>query len=336
MTKSQHSRSAFTLIELLVVIAIIAILVALLLPAVQQAREAARRSTCKNQLKQIGIALHNYHETYSTLPIGNTAGVGGSWGTSWMTPILPFIEQGPLYDQLTFDGPHFGYTGAGVGNTVNGPVVDGVLLTSYICPSSPLLKMKNTGAGHRQTIPQYAGISGAVDDPATVTDRFVNAPSTPQFNAHSSAGSGIHARGGLFLVGKTIKFRDIIDGTSNVMAVGEQSTFGKNGSGGEVQINSNHGWLMGTNSSNSVTYNQRHFNITTIRYAPNAASEIGGINLSGVQNNDGCNNGLFSEHQGGVQVVMADGGVRFISENINLTTFKRVATRNDKASLGEF
>ena len=108
--KPQALRKGFTLIELLVVIAIIAILVALLLPAVQQAREAARRSQCKNNLKQLGVALHNYHEVFSTFPNGVVASAVNGWGTSWWARILPYTDQPGLYEQLTFDGAHPGWT----------------------------------------------------------------------------------------------------------------------------------------------------------------------------------------------------------------------------------
>src|SRR6188472_548040 len=107
MSLKAHSRRGFTLIELLVVIAIIAILIALLLPAVQQAREAARRSQCKNNLKQLGLALHNYHDTSNTLPpgwiavptmSGNTNASAPCWG--WGTMILPGLDQAPLYSSM--------------------------------------------------------------------------------------------------------------------------------------------------------------------------------------------------------------------------------------------
>src|SRR5450432_1678919 len=95
--------SGFTLIELLVVIAIIAVLIALLLPAVQQAREAARRTQCKNNLKQMGLGLHNYHDTYNMFPPGAlTAGGDNLWGMSWYIRILPNIDQSVVFNQLTF------------------------------------------------------------------------------------------------------------------------------------------------------------------------------------------------------------------------------------------
>ena len=103
-------RRGFTLIELLVVIAIIAVLIALLLPAVQQAREAARRTQCKNNLKQMGLALHNYHDTYNGFPNGNIASAAGGWGMSWYMRILPYVDQAPVFNKLTFSGTHPGWS----------------------------------------------------------------------------------------------------------------------------------------------------------------------------------------------------------------------------------
>src|SRR5688500_15506194 len=127
-------RRAFTLVELLVVIAIIGVLVALLLPAVQAAREAARRRSCSNNLKQQGLALHNFHDTCSRLPRGcatdmqafgeTPAGTADGWGSSWMVFILPQVEQGALYDKLKFDGSS-GHTHAGNLSYFNNVVVKG-------------------------------------------------------------------------------------------------------------------------------------------------------------------------------------------------------------------
>ncbi len=334
------SRRGFTLIELLVVIAIIAILIALLLPAVQQAREAARRTQCKNNLKQIGLALHNYHDVFNSFPIGNrTSTWEGGWGGSFWMALLPYIDQAPLYNQMTFNGQSYGYTGQGTGNTVNGPLVRGMRMNFILCPSSPLEPMGDTGGGIITTKSQYVGISGAVDDDLTVNPNgFINSTSSPQFNSNnccSCTPQGIHARGGVLLVVKTINFKDMADGSSNIIAIGEQSDFAKNALGQDVQINCQHGWMMGT-ASNDITYSERHFNLTSVRYQPNAVKQIGGTSLQGVCNNDGANNGLFSPHEGGVQVLLCDGSSRFVGENIDLSTLKRVCTRNDGQVTGEW
>jgi prepilin-type N-terminal cleavage/methylation domain-containing protein len=335
---TQMRRRGFTLIELLVVIAIIAILIALLLPAVQQAREAARRTQCKNNLKQIALALHNYNDVYNTFPIGNNA---NGWGVSFWVGLLPYVEQGNVFSQMSFDGPSAGYTGGGAtapnpGQLINGPLVRGKVFQFLACASSPLPTLKDTGGGIQTQIANYAGIAGAVDDaPGGV---FFNSTGSPQLNSDNCCScpvQGVHARGGVLVAIKAVKFADITDGTSNVMAVSEQSDFAKNAASQNVVITNNHGWMMGT-SGLSETTNQRHFNLTTVRYPPNAVKAVGGSVLPGVCNNDGANNGLYSPHTGGVQCALADGSARFISENIDLVTLKRLATRNDGQVLGEF
>ena len=338
-------RRGFTLIELLVVIAIIAILIALLLPAVQQAREAARRSACSNNLKQIGLAMHNYHETCGMFPIGVHHSVPGSWGFSWWVPILPYIDQATTYNKLLQEGNGVGYTGstAGTAGRLNGEAVHKVDISTMLCPSSPMDTAKDTGGGQWTTRPQYVGISGAADG-----NGFTNDPMHPQrtcCDCCSSVGGntygGISARGGVLVPIKAIKIRDIIDGTSYTLVVGECSDYALDAAETRVQINSNHGWMMGTPSGdqNSGT---RKFNITTIRYAPNAVRQIGavpgggGLGLDGVGNNDGPNNGIYSPHAGGVHVLFADGSTHFISENIDMLTLKRLASRDDKEPIGDF
>ena len=324
-------RRGFTLIELLVVIAIIAILVALLLPAVQQAREAARRSQCKNNLKQIGLGLHNYHDIYDGFPIGTRAGSG--WGWSWVPAILPQIDQGPLYNQLTSVGDHPGYTGAGSG-VQNGQAANGKTITVFICPSSPVPAKKDTGGGYVTTIPQYVGIAGAADG-----DTFVNGGAHAQFACcncctdantypNGSSNPGKMAYGGMLVLNNSENFRDCTDGTSNTICVGEQSAFGYNSTTNQYfQINVNHGFLMGTADAGV----ERKFNITTVAYPPNS---IDVAKYPGVGNNDGPNNGLISQHAGGAHVLMTDGAVRFVSDNINMLTLRLLCTRDDRQTLG--
>ena len=292
--------------------------------------------------------MHNYHDVYNTFPIGNrsskhpTSGDwwrGHGWGGSFWISVLPYVEQAPLYNQMNLSGQSYGYTGQGVGNTVNGPLVRGLVFDFLKCPSSPLPTTKDTGGGINTQVSQYVGISGAVNDDLTANPNgFINGGSSQQFNSDnccSLPAQGIHARGGVLTVGTAYSFKDMQDGTSNTMCVSEQSDFAKNNTGSTVQINNHHGWMMGTDHLHEW-HGARHFNLTTVRYPPNAVKQKGGTLLPGVGNNDGANNGVFSPHTGGVQVALCDGSARFVSENVDLSTLKRLATRNDGQVMGEY
>lgn len=340
---SAHVRRGFTLVELLVVIAIIGILVALLLPAVQAAREAARRMSCGNNLKQLGLSLHNYHDTYKTFPPGGVSvhGTGlGHWGMSWYAFILPFIEQQNLSDQLHIGGAHPGWGDNGVsGGTINGARFHGVRIVAFLCPSSPLEWDGPTGRGYRHTKPQYVGIAGAANgnsrnQPVTYPDdTFRNNPANYQIDCCNCCGSvtpgGVASMAGV-LTGhryggrpngmSPVSFREMTDGTSTTMAISECGDWFLNPGGLKVQVNTVHGWLMGNTGGNS-----RHFNVTTVRYAPNETDNT----LPGTGANDGPNNGIYSAHPGGVQAAACDGSVKFVSETINMLTLKRLCARAD-------
>ncbi|MDB5392167.1 MAG: hypothetical protein JWM11_7813 [Planctomycetaceae bacterium] len=302
----------FTLIELLVVIAIIAVLIALLLPAVQQAREAARRSQCKNNLKQIGLAMHNYHDSALRFPPGSY--VPGHSTNAW-TSILPNADQAPLYSKLIFSQgwSWIGQSGGGP----NAAVVDGAKIPYMVCPSSPLpVTVTDNGGNNRilQTA-SYVLIGGATSDPNTF-----------------SGSAGLASIGGVFFQNSSIGFRDITDGSSNTMMVSETSNYAKNSGGANVDIRSgdNGGgmWIGDPNTWNSS--DARCYNRTTIRYTFNSGASQ--ANVGGGQ----CNSPLNSAHVGGVHALLCDGSIRFLSDNVNILTMMNLALRADGNVLGDF
>ncbi|TWT32963.1 DUF1559 domain-containing protein [Blastopirellula retiformator] len=198
-------RAGFTLVELLVVIAIIGVLIALLLPAVQQAREAARRMSCTNQLKQLGLALHNYHDTTKSFPYGSR-GSGNQVG--WHVAILPFIEQGNLFDQMdmTVDF-HAG---------VNAPFRE-TRMEPFLCPSSPSEKADDNSA-HFTT--HYYGVMGPTG---------TNPASGTAYQENTSGSHGGFSKEGAWSHDEVHKMRDITDGTSNTFFLGEISWTQRNG-----------------------------------------------------------------------------------------------------------
>jgi prepilin-type N-terminal cleavage/methylation domain-containing protein/prepilin-type processing-associated H-X9-DG protein len=220
----RSSRRGFTLIELLVVIAIIAILIGLLLPAVQKVREAAARAKCTNNLKQIGLALHSYHDAKGQFPPGYVDGntdptstpdndVGPGWG--WASFILPYIEQNAVYSQINFSQP--------VGTGVNAQISQ-LPLTLYQCPSDP----------YQQVIPVYdSNFTNPIAMVASANyvgcngweECFSGAGGSPQPGPGDDGLSGIYgpAGRGLFFRNSRMRFADVTDGTSTTIFVGERS-----------------------------------------------------------------------------------------------------------------
>jgi prepilin-type N-terminal cleavage/methylation domain-containing protein/prepilin-type processing-associated H-X9-DG protein len=341
------ARPAFTLVELLVVIAIIGILVALLLPAVQAAREAARRSECNNKLKQLGLALQNHHDVLKRLPPGTSQdqqpfGPGASnWGASWLIYILPYIEQNALYGQLTIGG------GTGYGNTTNGAILSNVRIPGYRCPSTPLPETTTSGvpgSGVMQ-MPNYVGIAGAV--PGLIPGYTENRYGNPGGSAGCCSGGILVTSGSLIPNGK-LNLSGLTDGTSNTMIVGEHGDFLVTANGSKVAWTAAgpHGWSIGWGNSTAPgsfnggnpTGDLRAFNVTSIRWPINSkkgppggtwTDAPGNCNSQGVCDNTGQNIPLNSAHPGGVNVAFADGSVQFLSQTIDLATLGRLATRDD-------
>ena len=325
-------RVGFTLVELLVVIAIIGILVSLLLPAVQAAREAARRMQCSNNLKQIGLALHNYADTYKKLPMGAWQTSQGGWGPSWWTSTLPYLEQTALYNQYQYSGYSPGWAHQHLNNC---QVTHNVKIQYMLCPSSPLPDLWDSGGQGRQcnqTFPHYAGISGAVSELGFTGDsRVYNCCNCCGGNCANGKASG----SGALTANVALKLADLSDGTSNVMVLGEGSSWAYENpvtktNRRRVDPSYPHGWTMGAGDSTQLNANsngavERPFNLTTIRYAINTLA----YNLPGVCDNKGPNNPLMSQHPGGIMGALGDGSVRFFSETMNMLDLKRLAVRDD-------
>jgi prepilin-type N-terminal cleavage/methylation domain-containing protein len=307
-------RRGFTLIELLVVIAIIAILIALLLPAVQQAREAARRTQCKNNLKQIGLGVHNYHDIYNVFPVGNIVLPYGHGPTAWIA-ILPQIDQAPLFNSLNFESTspagHWWF-GAGAVH-VNAAALNARTVPAYICPSMTLPSVRTSAYGTPANAPMrgsYVLMEGAEGLTQVQND----------------ATNGIRSEGGSFLRNRALNFRDFTDGSSNVAMVLEQSGRSFNGTAVvDGRADRNDGYWMGSGGDT------RCFNTTTLRHP------IGATNATlAAAGGQACNSLVNSEHTGGVHALLGDGTIRFLSANIDFTLSRNLVTRNDGAVLGEF
>lgn len=341
----RRRRRGFTLIELLVVIAIIAILIALLLPAVQQAREAARRSQCRNNMKQIGLGLHNYHDVYKSFPIGS-ANSRGHWGISWWVGTLPFLDQAELFKKMKFNGNHPGWVHNTGGNPnpspgcTNGRAAQDVTIQVMVCPSSPVPTRRQSGGnpgncGQRNQCPHYVGIGGAV---ANTGVGFVEPRNRNNDGCCSSGGDnpspnqGIHSWGGM-LVGEnnqTISLKDAQDGSTNVILVAEGSNWAFRDTNPKVHHVEQHGWIMGTAGGNGSR--ARRFNTTSVRYPINTRD----VAIAGIGRNNGANNGIHSAHTGGATILLGDGSARFLSENIDMLTLLRMCTRDDGEPLSQF
>lgn len=322
----QHKRRrGFTLIELLVVIAIIAVLVALLLPAVQQAREAARRTQCKNNLKQLGIAAHNYHETHGSLPLNASSSL---YGYSAQAQLLPFHEQANLHSLIDFTLPaQTGFPWAPMMNPTVQPVASRPL-NVMLCPSE-------SGS------PFYVDSNG---------DTW--AGSNYLLNGGSGAGVNYCSRenDGLFWRGSQTKFRDITDGTTNTVFIAE-TLFGnrqldtatlqdaqrqmKRVSGGppcgpdaDTMLGMPATQYEGRRAGAWILSTGYHALLNGY-FAPNSESPD-------MTHHGEVVSGPRSLHAGGAQAVLCDGSVRFISDSVDLTTFRNAFSRNDGEVLGDW
>ncbi|QDT35748.1 DUF1559 domain-containing protein [Stratiformator vulcanicus] len=343
---SRRRRRGFTLIELLVVIAIIAILIALLLPAVQQAREAAKRTECKNNLKQIGLALHNYHDAHSMFPMGMHTGsqasgdVGQRGGWGWGAYLLPFMEESAVYENFTFEQR----LGSAANRNLLGSIVKGVH-----CPSDEIPKVLNDRVESGPNVnvsnltTSYLGNGGAFIHMSFKDDGSCGHPSATNSIPNT----------GVLIQDNPVRFRDITDGTSNTIAVGEaawrftlndQRWYGKPQPGG---AHGNFSWFGVCEDVGGSVYTSKL-----------AVMRVGAVPINEPASTSSWNFdfawwSFSSEHTGGAQFCFADGSVHFLSENINHTrefgwganganfannlgTYQRLMARNDGRVVGAF
>ncbi len=334
-------RKAFTLIELLVVIAIIAILVALLLPAVQQAREAARRTQCKNNLKQWGLALHNYHDTHNTMPpaLNNSgryqsatfySGTNRVQNTTGFVMLLPYIEQASAYAQYDFNqtGSLSNPYGQQIaGNTAANPnvAITSMALPALQCPSHPFAG-ETSSSGITNQGDFYSRENGRRASYAFATGSMTDY-SLP-FTAY-----GGDIRQGAFGNNGGAKMRDFTDGTTNTVLIGE--AWG----GARYKISGAFGpW--GLNGTHTCCHLYTPSSSASVLDATTIAANVNDFRINAAYQNDAQKRqyawGYGSGHTGGCQVLLGDGSVRFLSENMDALTFWRLTYLHDGAVIGEF
>ena len=325
-------KRGFTLIELLVVIAIIAILIALLLPAVQQAREAARRSQCKNHLKQLGLAMHNYHDTHGVFPPGYVR-VNNRPEWAWGTFLLPFMDQTALYNELGVGDPDSDW------DSVSSADQPGrTSLSSYRCPSDTVTETNSS-----------RGTWGAANYVANYTSH-PGTPGTSGDGTYPAAQDSNGPRRGMFGKNSEVQIRDITDGTSNTILLGERAyelpfdtaTNGKalcraavwGGSNGDVVRAGN----SDAQASGTLAVTGTGINDTSL-YGDGTSSAT----ASDARNRNICSITYSSRHEGGAHFLLADGAVRFLSENIDHQSddavnslFEYLIGREDGEVIGEF
>jgi prepilin-type N-terminal cleavage/methylation domain-containing protein len=351
MTNRAPKRPGFTLIELLVVIAIIAILIALLLPAVQQAREAARRTQCKNNLKQAGLAIHNYHDVANVFPpallssgrYNTPAYYAGNTRvkniTGWQM-LLPYIDQAPLYNQFDFNVASVTSNLYGLPEEPKLPANEALITTPVAmleCPSHP-----EAGAnGTNRTTPPT---DGYLRNPEyRYTSYLFSTGVFTDYNAPWLTYKRDY-RQGAFGNDGAANFRDMTDGSSNSFLVGESWAGGQNktslhyGPWGLAGLHTSvHGRVVTAGVSATSAVGCTDPSQDGCYYSANQPVQFG-INGDYSQNGSGKYYawGFGSGHSGGAQFLMGDGTVRFISENIDYKTLALLAFIHDQQVLGEF
>jgi prepilin-type N-terminal cleavage/methylation domain-containing protein/prepilin-type processing-associated H-X9-DG protein len=324
----------FTLVELLVVIAIIGTLVGLLLPAVQAARESARRTTCNNKLKQIALGLHTYHDANSRFPEGTRMGVtvagstwcrfgstgsGGSNGPPWSVLILPQLEQADLYNTLDLNGTFTGAEALGA-NDIAGTAANHAAFqrqnTAYQCPSDP--NSSRVVSGIQPNNSNYLGVMGAM---------FVqNPPAQKPTFCSFITGRNFFTEGILFVDSK-VRIGQITDGASKTYLVGETKYMlqpGGRGSGNMARF----GWASSCRSVGTAASGLTGVMVGAYWQINSTAGDGSTIDTAFANGSPQVNT-MGSFHPGGCHAAFADGAVQFISENIDLQTHRYLGSRDE-------
>jgi len=323
----------FTLVELLVVIAIIGVLIALLLPAVQQAREAARRMQCSNNLKQIGLAAHNHHDTFGTFPNGTQG--GPRRGYAWTVFLLPFIEQNSLYESLNIVN-HDIHPSA---SQTDRKAFRQTVLEAYVCPSDshPDINERRTTWSYKDVRDNGRLVAGTSNYVGNAGTKLLSVEAGGQqfgtVDENVNLGTFMQAHDGILFTRSIVRFRDITDGTSNTVFAGERD-YNSSSHGNHEASN----WVGQKHIGSSKHYN----NYTIFRdHGSNVYSmqinSFGNNNSDGAIDSDAVDDGdsWSSAHPGGAMFVLCDGSVKFLPETISDITFASYCSRNDGNPISE-
>jgi len=327
-------RLAFTLIELLVVIAIIAVLIGLLVPAVQKVREAANRTQCQNNLKQIGLAIQNYHGAHNAFP----PGTNNHCFASWAVYILPYLEQQSMYDRLDLNTRFYDVTNPAPGPLPNVDALKDFAPSVYTCPSSPLPKLicpedlNSINWGKRILAGNYVAIMGACNGPNSATEPGSGLTSSrvvdrrPAASIQYNQGGILATNGVIFHMSKT-RVADILDGTSNTMLVGEQSDWGVDpGIDPSGTVRKPHDIRQTFRAGLWAGSQLEGMSAVTVRYQINTKSRV---NFSDGIARYGWNTPIQSAHSGGAFMVRCDGGVSFLTSAMPFDVLKYLCARDD-------
>jgi prepilin-type N-terminal cleavage/methylation domain-containing protein/prepilin-type processing-associated H-X9-DG protein len=316
-------KSAFTLVELLVVIAIIGVLVALLLPAVQAARESARRTQCNNNLKQVTLGLHNYADVYKqTFPVGEYS---CCWGT-WLVALLPYVEQQSLFDQYKF----FGAIDAAGGNPDTATRYGGALnlpvtrtqIKAYTCPSDA--KSNTPGLRSQITLHNYVANHGN-----TTLGRLATFGTTSTGQPNRFGGAPFIFVGTSVSTPQVVRMAEVVDGLSNTLAISE-TVKGQNN-----DLRGFSWWNGGAHFSTNLTPNSSQPDVmeSDIYCFPNVRLNPP---CTGPTSANPSNLAARSRHPSGVVASFCDGSVKFISNNVFLDTWRGISTNSGGETLTEF